>query len=185
MSRLFYVVGASGSGKDSILREFKKNYSSIDCPIVVAHRYTTRNKDYTEESIFLSDNDFSLRKEHQLFSLDWQANGYRYALGVEVDQWLASDLSVIVNGSRAYWPNVADKYRTSLYTIAIDVPEELLCQRLQERKRESEQEILTRLERHQQLKDSFQADSTINNIGSLDTAVRKLCQIMMTQTNNQ
>ena len=41
-AKIFYLIGASGAGKDSILNAYKKLAVNEKEKIVVAHRYITR-----------------------------------------------------------------------------------------------------------------------------------------------
>lgn len=49
-SRLIYLVGPSGDGKDSVLTQLKKNHY-VDHQPVVAHRYITRPVEQTIEQL--------------------------------------------------------------------------------------------------------------------------------------
>lgn len=190
---VFYVVGASGSGKDSLLRAFKQRYLDTPkadsegmerkhdtpvLPVAIAHRCITRPKSDGEDSVYLSEAEFNLRVSRQLFALHWKANNYCYGIGCEINQWLASGLSVIVNGSREYWPQAKQIYQQQLQTIIVDVPDALLLKRLHKRDRESEHEINRRMDRHRQLAPSFVADHVIDNAGSLEVASAHLYEVV-------
>jgi ribose 1,5-bisphosphokinase len=179
MSILFYVVGASGSGKDSILRYLRQHLiGQCAQPVAIAHRYITRVSDENEQAICLSKEEFALRKQYQLFALDWQANGFDYGIGKEIDQWLAAGVSVIVNGSRAYMDVAKSCYPNTFYSIHIDVSDHVLQQRLEGRSRESEAAINDRMIRHQKMKDMFVCDSTIVNESTIDNAAIKFKNII-------
>lgn len=91
MGRLIWLMGPSGSGKDSLL--------------------------------------LALR-EYGLFALDWQAHQFYYALGIEIDQWLASGLDVVVNGSRLHLAAAQQRYGERLLAVCLQVSPNVLAARL-------------------------------------------------------
>ena len=100
--RLFYVVGASGAGKDRVL-EYARAHLGDTHPVMFAHRYVTRRAvPRSEREVALTDAEFALRKRRGLFVMDWEARGRRYGIGNEINYWLAMGLSVVVKGSRGY-----------------------------------------------------------------------------------
>ncbi|RZT42810.1 phosphonate metabolism protein/1,5-bisphosphokinase (PRPP-forming) PhnN [Cupriavidus agavae] len=142
---LFYVMGPSGSGKDSLLRALRERVHPAD-PVVVAHRYITRPADANEASVALSTEEFRRRVDLGCLALHWQSHGLHYGIGVEIDQWLARGLKVIVNGSREYLAEAAGRY-PALCAVHVRVRPEVLAARLRQRGRESEEEIARRLAR--------------------------------------
>jgi len=184
-AKLFYLVGASGAGKDTLLSLFRQKYrDTLAFPVLIAHRYITRNSDITENSVSVTQAEFQLREQQQLFALSWQANGYDYGIGTEINQWLDKGVAVIVNGSREYLPEAKRRYPKQLCSIAIDVPDDILQQRLQRRDREDKQQIAARMQRHRQLRNSVVVDRTIINLDSSDSGARSLCAIVAEQNNN-
>lgn len=142
---LFYLMGASGSGKDSLLRGLRERLHADD-PVVVAHRYITRPADANEASVWLSAEEFERRRRLGCLALHWHSHGLRYGIGVEIDQWLARGLRVVVNGSREYLPEAIRRY-PGLCGVHVRVAPEALARRLRQRARESEEAIAARLAR--------------------------------------
>jgi len=178
-NKLFYVVGASGSGKDSILNCFRtRSNDDVASPVLIAHRYITREGSNNEDSIYLSEQEFALREKSGLFSMSWQANGLHYGIGKEVEHWLSEGFSVLVNGSRAYLPQAETRFGGRLHSILVSVPEEELRNRLFQRSRENEAEIEQRLLRHRTFADSVCCDSELSNMDSIDSVVDTLESIM-------
>ena len=180
-AKIFYLIGASGAGKDTILNAYKKSAVNEKEKIVVAHRYITRVNAVVaqgENFISLSDAEFALRDSHRLFALSWQANNCCYGIGVELDACLNSGLSIIVNGSRSYLPTAQEKYPKNLVAITVDVPEDMLRKRLVYRQRESLQEIDARIDRHRQLKGEHKADEVIMNATTINDAVDSFSAII-------
>lgn len=142
--KLFYVIGASGVGKDSLLRYAR---SHLQQSVVFAHRYITRPVELTGENhIELSEAEFLTRQQAGCFKFYWQAHGLYYGLGVELDDWLQRGLSVVMNGSRAYL-NTACDLHPNIVPVLIKVDTQVLKSRLEARGRESAEEISHRLER--------------------------------------
>jgi ribose 1,5-bisphosphokinase len=181
-ARLLYLVGASGSGKDSILKAFKQKAIAQNKPVIIAHRYITRTNtgvnQELENFISLTLEEFELRKHHDLFAMHWQANDCHYGIGVEVHQWLSQGLTVIVNGSRGYLENAQKIFNSQIQSININVSDDMLKERLLLRGRESTEEIEKRLQRHQKLNINIGADKTIDNNGSLDHSVNQLMELV-------
>ena len=108
-ARLIYLMGASGSGKDTLLRLLRAQLRA-DEPVIVAHRYITRDSGASEDALRLSEDEFSRREALGGFALRWSSHGLRYGIGVEMDAWLAGGAAVIVNGSRAHLPQAHARY---------------------------------------------------------------------------
>ncbi|SQA98136.1 Ribose 1,5-bisphosphate phosphokinase PhnN [Cedecea neteri] len=100
MSKLIWLMGPSGSGKDSLLSALRQQEHAR---LLVAHRYITRAADAgCENHIALSANEFEQRQQLGLFALSWQAHEHSYGVGVEMDIWLEAGFDVVVNGSRQH-----------------------------------------------------------------------------------
>jgi len=144
--RLVYVVGPSGSGKDSLLAWVRVRLAA-GVPIVFAHRYITRPEAAGGENyVALTEDEFTLRLVHGLFAMHWASHSRRYGVGIEIDQWLVRGLDVVASGSRAYLPEAFARH-PDLALVWVTAPVEVLRERLQRRGRESAGEIAVRLER--------------------------------------
>lgn len=144
--RLFYVVGPSGAGKDSLLQYVKQRLGDNHA-IVFAHRYITRPADAGGENhVSLDRAEFARREQAGAFAMQWDSHGHRYGIGIEIDHWLERRLDVIVNGSRAYLSRALARY-PNLTVVWITAPAELLQERLRQRGRESERAVESRLAR--------------------------------------
>jgi ribose 1,5-bisphosphokinase len=141
---LLYVIGASGSGKDSLIRYARKELEG-NHNIAFAHRYITRPYDAGGENhVSLSPAEFEARVARKLFSLHWYSHGLHYGIGCELNQWLAKGLTVVMNGSRAYLEQACRNY-PELVPVLVHVSPDALRSRLQARGRESEYGIASRL----------------------------------------
>lgn len=170
LARLFYVIGPSGSGKDSVMSLIREQWSQH---IVIAHRYITRDASAgSENHVALSAQEFEQRQNKHFFALDWQANGHCYGIGCEVDAWLAKGVDVMVNGSRAYLEQARVRYGDALIPVVIEVATDILKQRLAARGRESREEIELRLIRAETLKQqNIEGAIMLDNSGLLSDTI--------------
>lgn len=143
--RLVYLMGASGSGKDTLLRLLRAGLRERE-PVLVAHRYITRDSGATEDALRLSADEFARRAALGCFALRWSSHGLHYGIGIEVDTWLDGGAAVIINGSRAHLAEAHRRY-PALTAVEICVDPGLLARRLAARGRESAAQIAERLRR--------------------------------------
>jgi ribose 1,5-bisphosphokinase len=144
MTRLVYVIGASGAGKDSLLK-YARSQMPKEAAVVFAHRYITRDAYAGNENhIALSAAEFEQRQLLKCFAMSWFSHETHYGIGVEIDRWLAMGITVVINGSRAYLKQATMQY-PELLPVLIEADESILRQRLENRKRESKEEIEHRL----------------------------------------
>jgi len=176
-ARLIYVVGPSGSGKDSLLR-YARDRLAEEPGLAFAHRYITRPADAGGENhVALTPAEFASRERNQLFAMVWHSHGYAYGIGIEINQWLEKGLSVVINGSRGYLDEAGRCY-PELLSIAIDAPLEVLRERLLARGREEPQAIEERLERHRRMSGADPAAHVITNDGPLERAGEALVALL-------
>jgi ribose 1,5-bisphosphokinase len=175
---LYYLVGPSGAGKDSLLRQLKKKQYFSHQPLV-GHRYITRPvRENDENHIELSPSDFLRRQQGGHFLFDWESHGHQYAIGREVQEWQQSGHDVIVNGSRAYL-HKARKIYPPLVPIWMNVSDDVLRTRLAQRGRENPNEIEHRIHRNREL-NSLKPDGCVyitNNQSIEDTIDQLMFQL--------
>jgi ribose 1,5-bisphosphokinase len=181
--RLFYIMGASGAGKDTLLQGCQDRAVSEGGPIV-ARRYITRQPDGgTENHLWLSPAEFEQRVTRGDFAMHWAANGHCYGIGREIDQWLADGQIVMVNGSRSYLNEAAARYGNTLTPLLIRVDPARLKERLVMRGRESMTEIEARLQRANQLEQQLPTGClVIENNGPVADAVSNLLEAISGRT---
>lgn len=177
--QLFYVIGASGSGKDSLI-DYARTHLDGEHQLVFAHRYITRPAETLGENhVALSVREFHLRRKWGLFALHWEAHGQGYAVGIEIDSWLEQGLDVVVNGSRAYLPHARERY-PRMVPLFVTVDEAVLRQRLSGRNRETEAEIEHRLQRAQQFATiDMAAVRVVHNNGTLEHGGQELLRLLL------
>ncbi|WP_157678643.1 ribose 1,5-bisphosphokinase [Oleiphilus messinensis] len=185
-AKLFYMMGPSGSGKDSILKACREHAELRD-DCFVAHRYITRKPEVMGENhIWLSSREFQWRVLREAFAMYWQANGYYYGIGAEIDHWMGKGINVIVNGSRDFLEKAQSLYPNQLVPIYLSVSQSRLRERLLKRGRESSAEIEARLRRAEWLEKSLTSDvNVIDNNRTLDDSVDQFLQIVNNGANNK
>lgn len=169
MSRLIYVMGASGVGKDSLLRELARRRPDA----LVAHRYITRASSGAENCIELSREAFHWRRERGLFCLSWRAHGLDYGVGIEIETWLAAGHTVVLNGSRRALVKAHERFGESLLPVLVVADAEVLRRRLNARGRETPAEIEARLARSCE-EETLSGVARIDNGGELAEGVKAL-----------
>lgn len=175
--RLFYVIGPSGSGKDSLMR-YGRERLAADPGVIFAHRYITRPVElHGENHVALTEAEFNARLAASLFALHWESHGMRYGIGREINLWLAKGCNVVMNGSREYLPEARRLY-PGLAAILVTVSPEVLAERLRARGRETEDQIARRLERARHfMRPEGQVD-ILRNDGELCEAGERLVQLL-------
>jgi ribose 1,5-bisphosphokinase len=144
--RLFYIMGPSGAGKDSLLDYARARLGTTGC-LRFARRYITRPAGASgEDHIALSVAEFAARVAAGEFLMHWQSHGYRYAVGIEVRRQLSQGIDVAMNGSREYLPT-ARSLAPSLQPVAITASPEIIRDRLERRGREDPAAITERVTR--------------------------------------
>lgn len=178
-SKVFYLMGPSGSGKDALMRRCRGLITEAD-RCFVAHRYITRPPELEGENhIWLSDLEFAKRVRLGAFAMHWWANGYHYGTGSEMDVWLDQGINVLVNGSRGFLGEARRRYRHRLVPLLLQVDSEVLLQRLQRRGREDEAQIRQRIERAHRF--DWELDpgiERIDNNGTLEAGARRLMALI-------
>ncbi|MDQ7074696.1 MAG: ribose 1,5-bisphosphokinase [Gammaproteobacteria bacterium] len=174
---LFYLMGASGVGKDALMAAARQRLQ-FDDSVLFAHRYITRPAaPEAENHIVLSEQEWRTRQRLGLFSLSWQSHGFRYGIGIEIDHWLQLGLNVVINGSREYLAEASRQY--DLRPILVSASASTLRQRLLNRGREGGESIELRLQRAQQYDQLIHPKlMTLHNDAELETAVEQLLLLL-------
>lgn len=177
--RLFYVVGPSGAGKDTVIAAALERLPP-GVRVRLARRAVTRpaSAGGAETHEPMSREDWEAVRAAGGFSLYWEANGLAYGVRRELDEWLAAGERVIVNGSREYLPRARDRY-PGLRVLLITAPREQILERLIARGREAEAEIDARLSRASliALPHGVRAETIVND-GPVSLAAARLAAIL-------
>ena len=165
-ARLIYLMGPSGSGKDSLLAHARARLAA-EAGVVFAHRYITRPADAGGENhVALTREEFVTRRQARLFALHWESHGLCYGIGLELNLWLAKGSTVVVNGSRGHLREASARY-PELLPVAVAVNPQTLQRRLLARGREDAEGIARRLQRQAAEPPGNGAWQTIDNNGPL------------------
>jgi ribose 1,5-bisphosphokinase len=174
-TKLIYVMGPSGAGKDSLLSYARER---VGAEVMFAHRYITRAVADGENHIALTHEEFNSRLSYGLFAMHWDSLGLRYGIGIELDAWLARGMPVVVNGSRQHAPSALERYPQARF-VHIDAAPSVLAARLARRGREDARQIEARLARRPafELPDGARV-VRIDNSGMLAEAGTRLLELL-------
>lgn len=182
--RIFYLIGPSGCGKDSLMR-YARTALAGNPSVVFAHRYITRPVEAVGENhIALTEAEFESRLAAGLFVMHWRSHGLRYGIGQEIILWMHRGCNVVMNGSREY---LEQAYRLfpDLVAVMIRVSPQTLATRLRQRERETEQEIKHRLERAALFNQPAIPMEVINNDHALPLAGKQLVKLLTEQVQHE
>ncbi|EKT4481496.1 phosphonate metabolism protein/1,5-bisphosphokinase (PRPP-forming) PhnN [Pseudomonas putida] len=147
--RLIFLVGPSGSGKDSLIDAARERLTAAG--VEIARRVITRSAEAKGEAAHgVTPDQFETLRVQGAFAMHWHANGLYYGIPRQVDDWLAEGRAVLVNGSRAYLAEARQRY-PGLLAVLVQVRPEVLRQRLVARGRETAEEVEQRLARSARL----------------------------------
>ncbi len=176
MGILFYVVGASGVGKDSLLAYARSRPGKH--PVLFAHRYITRPAEAGGENhVAVTAEEFARMKALGLFALDWDSHGHRYGIGIEIDHWLQAGANVVMNGSRAYLAETSRRY-PDVCVVLVEADPDVLRLRLRQRARESAAEIEARVARAGAFTVNHPNLVRLRNDGPLEEAGDRLLDVL-------
>lgn len=174
---LILVVGPSGCGKDTLLREAARLLRDND-NVHFPRRMITRPADPENENhIPISRVQFEKLKDDGDFAFCWEAHGQGYALPQVLVQHVNSERAVVFNASRGILQQAAERYE-KVVAVYIEVPPDLLAQRLKGRARESAAEIEARLKRPGAPMPSSIVVKTIVNDGTPRAGGEKLATLI-------
>ncbi|MBN2234252.1 MAG: hypothetical protein JW706_03825, partial [Opitutales bacterium] len=141
VSKLFYIIGPRGSGKDAMARYVRPRLHPR-ARILFSHRYVTRPDHLGKENyVYLTDKEFEVRLESGLFLMNWSSNNLQYGIGKEVLEWMKLGFSVVVQGSRHYLKEADAILGRQLVPVLISVDPEILRERRLSKLEESQKAI--------------------------------------------
>jgi ribose 1,5-bisphosphokinase len=177
---LIYMVGPSGVGKDSLLAWLAQHpHTDLPVPLHIARRSITRPEDGgTEVHEELTEHAFSALEASGAFAMLWAANGLRYGIRHAELTPLEHGHWVLVNGSRAYVPEVRRTWPAAS-VLHIEAPADVVRQRLLARGREGGADLEARIQRSQDTRAARQTgDMELVNAGSLEASGRELLALL-------
>lgn len=172
---LVLIVGNSGAGKDSLIRETARQWPADLPPLRAPRRYITRPPHASEPFLSITKAEFQALQSQGRFCLAWTSYGMGYGVSREVLVDLDAGKPVLVNVSR----EVTQEARDSLPGVLVayvHVPLEVSMARIQDRGREDHgsDAYLARIRRAKANPGLREADIVIDNNGPLETAADQL-----------
>ena len=149
--KIILIVGASGVGKDSLIKEAKKDLKK---EFNFVKRYITRKPDKNEKNYFLENCAFELLKDNDFFISSWEAHENFYGISKNSIKNRLNIISI----SRSKISDFEKNFK-NVYVINITLNKEELKNRLIKRGRETLEEIQKRLDRSY---DKIEAKNLIN-----------------------
>lgn len=176
--RLIIVVGASGAGKDSVIKAAQAHFNT-SARVEFVRRIITRDCDPSAEvHESVSEEQFKLQQARGDFAVWWRANGLYYGLPAAMHNEIDNGRLLVANGSRAALDDIRACF-TRLTTVHITASEEMLAQRLARRSRENADEIEQRLKRNKTIKPLVGDDVvTIDNSGERQGAIDEFIALL-------
>ncbi|PWU29124.1 phosphonate metabolism protein/1,5-bisphosphokinase (PRPP-forming) PhnN [Pseudomonas sp. RW407] len=175
--KLIYLMGPSGSGKDSLLQAAAAPLAGRGGHVV--RRVITRSAEARgEDAEAVTPEVFERLERNGAFAMSWRANGLCYGIPRQIDDWLARGHVVLVNGSRGHLEQARRRY-PGLLAVLLQVAPEVLRQRLVARGRETPAQIEARLARNAAFAEGLAPPlRVLDNSSSLDTCVRGLLALV-------
>lgn len=167
---LIFVVGTSGSGKDSVIRETVAYLTKNGVPAQIMKRMITRKPDENEKSNYLPVDEFLSRKSE--FAIAWKIYGNWYGIPWDSLSIAYENHSLLlINVSRGVLYEARKLFPSSLI-ILVTVPKKTAESRIKKRGRENNEGIQMRLSRMTSKIDMPPPNRIIANTGDLkDSAI--------------
>lgn len=167
MKKIVLIVGASGVGKDTLLRSIKDKIKAN-----FLKRYITRIPDNNESNYYIDEKAFLALKDKDYFISSWEAHGNYYGIAKEH----IKDGINIISISRGAVEDF-EKVYDEVLTINITLPKEIMIKRLHERGRESMEEIIKRVDRASK-KVEAKCLIEFDNSQSLENSAKKFIKLI-------
>ena len=143
---LVVVVGASGTGKDSLLAAARDAFADAPDVHFVERVITRPPGDEHERHASVTPGDFAGMSARGELVVEWGAHGLRYGVPASALAAVRAGRLVVLNGSREALPRIAAAFpRREI--VHVTVSRDILERRLRARGRESEAAIERRLAR--------------------------------------
>jgi ribose 1,5-bisphosphokinase len=165
--RLIVVVGASGAGKDSVLRAWLDSLPTHERPVLARRTITRPAGDPTEAHEPIGDAAFAAAQATGAFAFAWQAHGLHYGIRWHQLDPLWRGRWVVMNGSRSHLSDLLAIARRARVVEIVASPA-ARRQRLAAREREDTGAAQARLAR---TRPAFDAELVVENNGELALAV--------------
>ncbi|MDA0655341.1 MAG: phosphonate metabolism protein/1,5-bisphosphokinase (PRPP-forming) PhnN [Proteobacteria bacterium] len=167
---LVLVVGPSGAGKDTIIEGVRQELLQ-DAKFLFPQRHITRPEDSGGEAHFaISRDEFLSKQSSGRYSFSWEAHGNLYGIPASIEHDIINGKTVVLNVSRTIIAEARRKFdHTAIFNVTAAIP--VLRERLQNRGRETSDDIARRLERASAYKITGIDVTIIENNASVETSV--------------
>jgi ribose 1,5-bisphosphokinase len=177
---LVLVVGPSGAGKDTLL-SIARTHLRGDERFVFARRVITRPPEAGEEYDTIDESGFAAARDRGAFALDWAAHGLSYGIPMAIAADLEAGLTVCANVSRSVVADAAMRF-APVHVCSIFASPEAIEQRLRQRARPSDGDIVARMNRAGTLPVSVPV-TVIKNDDVPEVAGAKLVSVLLATQN--
>ena len=97
IGRLIFLIGPSGSGKDSLIDASRERLAAAG--VEIARRVITRSAEAKGEAAHgVTPEQFETLRAQGAFAMHWHANGMDCGIAQQVDEWMAAGRAVLVKG---------------------------------------------------------------------------------------
>lgn len=169
--KLVLVVGPSGAGKDSLLREAALSLTQHRRIVFPRRTITRPSTDQAEAHDSLTVDGFLKAQESGEFALSWEAHGLHYGIPATIRDDLGQGRTVAVNVSRAIIARTAERF-PNLAVLHVTAPVAVIARRLAARGRETADDITRRIAREPPHFEERVETVTIVNDTTLEHAAR-------------
>lgn len=174
---MIVIVGPSGAGKDTLM-EYAATQLSGRPGFYFTRRVITRSGaagGENHDSVSMAE--FNRLQDEGAFAVSWQAHGLKYGIPAVVHRHLDAGDVVIANGSRSALPHFGTAF-SRLKVVNIVARPEVLARRLEQRGRESREDILRRLERSSLAVTGDFDVTTVDNSGAIEDAGQTIMHVL-------
>jgi phosphonate metabolism protein PhnN/1,5-bisphosphokinase (PRPP-forming) len=173
--RLFFFVGPSGAGKDTLLQWLQQRMPS-GAGTVFARRTITRPAHSSEAHEPADTRSFWQLAAAGHFSMIWQANDLCYGIPRGIEAELKAGRDVVVNGSREFLPRLQQLFPQAR-VIWVEADTRQIRKRIESRQRETGAALLKRLDRVTQFTPPEEV-IRLDNSGPVEVAGQRLLEIL-------
>lgn len=178
--RLIAVVGPSGVGKDSVIDGV---LDAMDELRPVKRTITRAAERGGEDHYAVSEKKFVTLRDRGDFCLHWQAHGLFYGIPVSVLSHVESGQTFIANLSRSVLTQAAEVF-PELVVIEVTARPQTITQRLADRGRETDKEIVERVARSTYPLPENLTIYRVSNDGELQDAIDRAVLAIDVLSNN-
>ncbi len=180
--KIFFLVGNSGSGKDSLIGYVLEHWPTDRKPLYVPTRVITRPPSpETEKYESITPEEFQELKARDEFTFWWKSYELHYGVRRIILDKVRQGSPVLINVSRQIIAEARTRFE-NLRVIFVRVPLEITMQRVKDRGREESADLEKRIERARKYQEMPGADYLVENAGKLEDAGRNLLEYLLAET---